>query len=190
MPLGVSTELWIELENTGGLAWLPGETFVAPTAPRDEASLLYDAAWPSTTRAATGGPSDDAVELTVRGVEADPGDEGSSTGPSSDTGTEDPGIGGTAVSGDGTGDDTNNSALPQWNESDSGGVAAGRLRAARRGAWRGSWCSRCGDVQPPRPRPRRRAQIGMGIRPGGRGRGRGHGLGVKLLVTHSRIPAA
>lgn len=170
VPLGVSTELWIELENTGGLAWLPGETFLAPTVPRDEASPLYDASWPSATRAATvdvvvepgeigrfsfnvsldeegpvtqtfglvhegvtwfadppwgGGPSDDAVELTVRGVEAGPGDDGptggDSTGSSSDTGGDDAGIGGTAVSGDESGDDSDNPALPPWGEDDSGG---------------------------------------------------------------------
>ncbi len=53
IPIGASTELWIELENTGGLPWVPGETFLAPTQPRDTESPLYDEAWPSTTRAAT-----------------------------------------------------------------------------------------------------------------------------------------
>ena len=53
VELGTSTEVWIELENSGGLAWLPGQTFLAPTAPRDGESPLYDDSWPSNIRAAT-----------------------------------------------------------------------------------------------------------------------------------------
>lgn len=52
VDIGATVELWIDLENTGGLAWLPGQTYLAPT-PRDEASPLFDDAWPSSTRAAT-----------------------------------------------------------------------------------------------------------------------------------------
>lgn len=171
VPVGVSTELWIDLENTGGLPWLPGETFLAPTAPRDEASPLYDASWPSTTRAATveamvepgdvgrfvlnvsldqegpvtqtfglvhegitwfadppwgGGPADEAVELTVRGVGAGPGDDGTadgdSTGPLDDTGGDDDLPGGTMGSGgDETGAGTNGLPPPPATEDDAGG---------------------------------------------------------------------
>ncbi len=53
VPVGESVELWIELENTGGLAWEPGQTFLAPTEPRDGDSPLYDDAWPAESRAAT-----------------------------------------------------------------------------------------------------------------------------------------
>ncbi len=53
VEVGDSAELWIELENTGGLSWLPGETFLAPTEPRDSLSPLYDLSWPSENRAAT-----------------------------------------------------------------------------------------------------------------------------------------
>ena len=53
VPVGQSRELWIELENTGGLPWEPGETFLAPTGPRDDDSPLHDASWPSAIRAAT-----------------------------------------------------------------------------------------------------------------------------------------
>jgi len=165
LDIGTSTELWIELENTGGLPWLPGETFLAPTAPRDGESPLYDAAWPSPTRAATvdaevapgqvgrfvlnvsideegpitqtfglvheevtwfadppwgGGPADDAVALTVRGVvgQADSGDGGLDT---SDSGADD-GTGAASADGangddddddsDGTGGTSGNPALP------------------------------------------------------------------------------
>lgn len=52
VELGQSVELWIELENTGGLPWTPGVTFLAPT-PRDLASPVAGAGWPSTSRAAT-----------------------------------------------------------------------------------------------------------------------------------------
>jgi hypothetical protein len=53
IAVGESHELWIELENTGGLPWEPGETFLAPTGPRDADSPLHDASWPTSTRAAT-----------------------------------------------------------------------------------------------------------------------------------------
>lgn len=139
VPVDDSVELWIELENTGGLPWEPGQTFLAPTDPRDGDSPLYDAAWPAESRAATveatvqpgevgrfamtisvdtedtvtqsfglvhegvtwfadppwgGGPADDAVVLTVRGVPATGGSGGGST--SDGGGTTSGGIGGTA----------------------------------------------------------------------------------------------
>ncbi|MFN3184380.1 MAG: N-acetylmuramoyl-L-alanine amidase [Nannocystaceae bacterium] len=53
VPVDASVELWIELENTGGLPWEPGQTFLAPTDPRDGESPLYDDAWPAESRAAT-----------------------------------------------------------------------------------------------------------------------------------------
>ncbi len=53
VPLGQSSTLWIDLENTGGLTWQPDETYLAPTAPRDTESPLYDASWPTPIRAAT-----------------------------------------------------------------------------------------------------------------------------------------
>lgn len=59
VPVDGSTELWIELENTGGLPWEPGQTFLAPTDPRDGDSPLYNEAWPAQSRAAT-------VESTVQ----------------------------------------------------------------------------------------------------------------------------
>ncbi len=59
VAVGDSVELWIELENTGGLPWEPGQTFLAPTEPRDGESPLYDSAWPAESRAAT-------VESTVQ----------------------------------------------------------------------------------------------------------------------------
>ncbi len=52
VPVGVATEVWIEVENTGGLTWEPGVTFLAPT-PRDAASPLAQPTWPGPTRAAT-----------------------------------------------------------------------------------------------------------------------------------------
>jgi MYXO-CTERM domain-containing protein len=52
VELGQSVELWVELENTGGLPWTPGATFMAPT-PRDQPSAVGDVAWPSPVRAAT-----------------------------------------------------------------------------------------------------------------------------------------
>ncbi len=172
VPVGVPTGLWIELENTGGFAWVPGETFLAPTAPRDAASPLYDASWPSETRAATldavvepgevgrfslnvtvseegsvtqtfglvhdgitwfadppwgGGPTDDAVELTVRGVEEDPGTAdgtagGGSTGSSDDTGGDDAGPEGSTGLPGGTGGGTDGSLpLPPAGDGDSDG---------------------------------------------------------------------
>jgi hypothetical protein len=53
VPVGQPQDLWIELQNTGGLPWEPGETFLAPTSPRDQASLLHDPSWPTPIRAAT-----------------------------------------------------------------------------------------------------------------------------------------
>jgi hypothetical protein len=53
VEVGSAHELWIELENTGGLPWQPGETFLAPTEPRDADSPLHDASWPTPIRAAT-----------------------------------------------------------------------------------------------------------------------------------------
>ncbi len=128
--IGQSSAVWIELENTGGLPWTPGVTFLAPT-PRDQASVLGGAGWPSPTRAATvdaevapgdvgrftfdvtpssttpvmqsfglvhegvtwfgdgpwgGGPGDDALTITVVGIEAS--SESSSSGvPSDGTGS-------------------------------------------------------------------------------------------------------
>jgi hypothetical protein len=54
VEIGTTRELWIDLENTGGLPWEPDFTFVAPT-PRDQPSALGDATWPSPIRAATPG---------------------------------------------------------------------------------------------------------------------------------------
>jgi hypothetical protein len=53
VPVGGAHELWIELENTGGLTWEPGATFLAPTNPRDVDSPLHNASWHSPIRAAT-----------------------------------------------------------------------------------------------------------------------------------------
>jgi hypothetical protein len=53
IPVGESLELWVDLQNTGGLPWVPGQTFLAPTDPRDVESPLHDAGWPSSNRAAT-----------------------------------------------------------------------------------------------------------------------------------------
>jgi hypothetical protein len=53
VPFDEPHTLWIEFENTGGLTWQPGETFLAPTEPRDTESPLHDASWPMPTRAAT-----------------------------------------------------------------------------------------------------------------------------------------
>lgn len=52
VAVGASTEMWIELRNTGGLTWEPGVTFLA-TTPRDVDSPLYDPSWASATRVAT-----------------------------------------------------------------------------------------------------------------------------------------
>lgn len=160
VEMGVPSEVWIELENTGGLAWLPGQTFLAPTEPRDGESPLYDDAWPSTTRAATvdaeaepgetgrfvlsitvneegpvtqtfglvheeitwfadppwgGGPTDDAVAITVRGieVEADTGDDGTAGSDSGEDDGTDPPAGTTTDGDEGeTGEDSSNPALP------------------------------------------------------------------------------
>lgn len=155
--VGDSAELWIELENTGGLPWLPGETFLAPTEPRDSESPLYDPSWPSESRAATldaevlpgeigrftlsvsvasegtftqpfglvhegitwfadapwgGGPTDDAVTLTVRGVL---GTDSTSTGDGagSSSGNTDPTEAG------GTGGDTTGAGSPEDSSSGS-----------------------------------------------------------------------
>ena len=139
VPLETSVEVWIELENTGGLPWEPGQTFLAPTDPRDAASPLYDAAWPTESRAATveatvlpgeigrfamtisvdtedsvtqtfglvhegvtwfadppwgGGPADDAVVLTVRGIPAAGGSGEGSTSEGDGTTTGIAGTGG------------------------------------------------------------------------------------------------
>jgi uncharacterized protein (TIGR03382 family) len=51
--IGEPTEVWIELENRGGLAWQPGDVFLATTGPRDGASPLADDSWPAPGRAAT-----------------------------------------------------------------------------------------------------------------------------------------
>ena len=161
VAVGASTELWIELENTGGLPWLPGETFLAPTEPRDTESPLYDPSWSSENRAATvdaavqpgevgrfamgvsvasegtftqsfglvhegttwfadapwgGGPTDDAVTLTVRGVQ---GADGTSTGgDGSSSGNPDPTEPG------GTGGGTTGAVSPDGSSSDDGGTWA------------------------------------------------------------------
>lgn len=140
VELGQAGELWIELENTGGLPWTPGTTFLAPT-PRDQPSAVGDAGWPSPTRAATltaevvpgdvgrftftvaptstmpvvqsfglvhegvtwfadtpwgGGPGDDALTITVVGLEAGL-DDSTSGGAGSSTGE-----GTTTAAGEGT----------------------------------------------------------------------------------------
>lgn len=160
VAVGDSTELWIELENTGGLPWLPGETFLAPTEPRDSESPLYDPAWPSENRAATvdaavqpgeigrfalgvsvasegtytqsfglvhegttwfadppwgGGPTDDAVTVTVRGA----GTLDGTTGGGSSTGEVDPTTGGGGTGGGTTGPET-----PVATGSEGGGTQA------------------------------------------------------------------
>jgi MYXO-CTERM domain-containing protein len=53
IEIGAEEELWVELQNTGGLPWVPGETFLAPTDPRDETSPLHHPSWPAPNRAAT-----------------------------------------------------------------------------------------------------------------------------------------
>ena len=139
VEIGTDMELWVELENVGGLTWMPGETFLAPTDPRDGDSPMYHPSWPSPVRAATveapvepgdvgrftftvspvsedaltqsfglvhegttwfadgpwgGGPVDDAIVLTIAGVE--PVDAGTSfgTGFGSSSGFGDAGTGG------------------------------------------------------------------------------------------------
>ena len=186
VDVGAATELWVELENTGGLPWIPGQTFLAPTAPRDTASPLYDASWPSENRAATvdaevapgevgrfalrvsvasedtftqtfglvhegttwfadppwgGGPTDDAVSLTVRGVPATAGGStGDHGGSSSSTGDIDPSEGAGTGGGDpmGTGDSGSGgggtAALPPAAEGDDG---CGCRTNTNSGAWWG-----------------------------------------------------
>ncbi len=52
LPTGADAEVWIDVLNTGGMTWNPGETFLAPT-PRDQPSALAHPSWPSPTQAAT-----------------------------------------------------------------------------------------------------------------------------------------
>lgn len=181
VTVGQDVEVWVELENTGGLAWEPEVTFLAPTAPRDTDSVLAHASWPSATRAATvdavvepgdigrftftvsmdsddvvtqtfglvhesvtwfadepwgGGPTDDAITITVRGVggSAETGagssttDGGNPTAEGSSSGGGGEGeAGGTDAVGEtttgdepGTGTGGGSAALPQPS-SDSGG---------------------------------------------------------------------
>ena len=51
--VGEAADIWIELENTGGLSWEPGEVFLATTSPRDGESPIADPSWPQPGRAAT-----------------------------------------------------------------------------------------------------------------------------------------
>jgi hypothetical protein len=53
LPAGTTREVWLELKNTGRLAWVPNETFLATTEPRGHASPLRDSSWPTASRAAT-----------------------------------------------------------------------------------------------------------------------------------------
>jgi hypothetical protein len=48
-----AAEVWIELENTGGLTWQPGAVFLATTGPREGESPLADESWVAPGRAAT-----------------------------------------------------------------------------------------------------------------------------------------
>ncbi|MEQ1569889.1 MAG: phosphodiester glycosidase family protein [Myxococcota bacterium] len=50
---GEVAEVWLELENTGGLDWTPGATMLGTTDPRDSASALAQPSWPSDSRPAT-----------------------------------------------------------------------------------------------------------------------------------------
>jgi hypothetical protein len=50
---GEQVEVWIDLQNTGGLPWEPGVTQLGTTDPRDGASALVQPTWPSSNRAAT-----------------------------------------------------------------------------------------------------------------------------------------
>lgn len=52
LAVGAEVEGWIDLRNDGTETWTPGGTFLAPL-PRDTASSLAAADWPSSTRAAT-----------------------------------------------------------------------------------------------------------------------------------------
>lgn len=167
VELGTDMELWVELENVGGLTWMPGETFLAPTAPRDGESAMHHPSWPSPVRAATveqpiapgdvgrfaftvspasqdavtqsfglvhegttwfadgpwgGGPVDDAIVVTVAGVE--PVDAGTSFGTSTSGGdgsTSDDGLGGTSGPAGGTDSDGGDPpALPPAGEAADG----------------------------------------------------------------------
>jgi len=51
--VGEPADLWIELENTGGMTWQPGEVFLATTSPREGESAIADDSWPAPGRAAT-----------------------------------------------------------------------------------------------------------------------------------------
>lgn len=55
LSIGVDqpADVWIELENLGGLTWQPGAVFLATTEPREGDSLLADESWPAPGRAAT-----------------------------------------------------------------------------------------------------------------------------------------
>ena len=50
---GEPAEVWVEFENRGASAWEPGVTFLAPTEPRDAASVLAHDSWHAPDRAAT-----------------------------------------------------------------------------------------------------------------------------------------
>jgi len=54
IPVNGSTQGWIEIRNTGNLAWKTGEVFLAPT-PREQESPVYDESWSSPTRITTPG---------------------------------------------------------------------------------------------------------------------------------------
>ena len=51
--LDEAAEVWIELENRGGLTWQPGAVFLATTGPREGESPLADETWLTPGRAAT-----------------------------------------------------------------------------------------------------------------------------------------
>lgn len=172
VELGLSAELWIELENTGGLPWTPGTTFLAPT-PRDQPSPIGDAAWPTPTRAATvttevapgevgrfaftvaptsttpvvqsfglvhegvtwfadvpwgGGPGDDALTLTVVGLEVS-ADESTGGGSGTGSGTG-PGQGTTAADDDLPGgtaaDDSTSGGMASGDDADGCACTSGR----------------------------------------------------------------
>lgn len=50
---GEQVEVWIDLQNTGGLSWEPGITLLGTTDPRDGESALAQPTWPASHRAAT-----------------------------------------------------------------------------------------------------------------------------------------
>jgi hypothetical protein len=54
IPTNGSAPGWIEIRNTGNLAWKTGEVFLAPT-PRDQESPVYHESWSSPTRVTTPG---------------------------------------------------------------------------------------------------------------------------------------